>query len=48
LYQHGFTKHVSMICNMQYTTGGERREKPLIVVAVVSLYTLRALSWNTS
>lgn len=33
LYQHGFTKHVSMICNMQYTTGGERREKPLVVVA---------------
>ena len=38
LYQHGFTKHVSMICNMQYTTGGERREKPLIVVAVSSPY----------
>ncbi|KAF1999992.1 glycoside hydrolase family 3 protein [Amniculicola lignicola CBS 123094] len=38
LYQHGFTKHVSMICNMQYTKGGERREKPLIVVAVSSPY----------
>ncbi|CBX99837.1 similar to beta-N-acetylglucosaminidase [Plenodomus lingam JN3] len=38
LYQSGFTKHVSMICNMQYTTGGERREKPLIVVAVSSPY----------
>ncbi|EDU51071.1 beta-hexosaminidase [Pyrenophora tritici-repentis Pt-1C-BFP] len=38
LYQHGFTKHVSMICNTQYTTGGERREKPLIVVAVSSPY----------
>ncbi|KAF2867569.1 glycoside hydrolase superfamily [Massariosphaeria phaeospora] len=38
LYQHGFTKHVSMICNMQYTTGGEKREKPLIVVAVSSPY----------
>ncbi|KAK8167122.1 hypothetical protein IWX90DRAFT_434729, partial [Phyllosticta citrichinensis] len=30
LYQHGFTKH--------YTAGGERREKPLIVVAVSSPY----------
>lgn len=38
LYQHGFAKHVSMICNMQYTSGGERREKPLIVVAVSSPY----------
>ena len=38
LYQHGFTKHVSMICNMQYTTGGEKREKPLIVVSVSSPY----------
>jgi beta-N-acetylhexosaminidase len=38
LYQHGFTKHVSMICNMQFTTGGERREKPLIVVSVSSPY----------
>ncbi|KAF2115805.1 glycoside hydrolase superfamily [Lophiotrema nucula] len=38
LYQHGFTKHVSMICNMQYTTGGEKREKPLVVVAVSSPY----------
>ncbi|KAF2453363.1 glycoside hydrolase superfamily [Lineolata rhizophorae] len=38
LYQQGFTKHVSMICNMQYSTGGEKREKPLIVVAVSSPY----------
>jgi beta-N-acetylhexosaminidase len=38
LYQNGFTKHVSMICNMQYTTGGEKKEKPLIVVAVSSPY----------
>lgn len=38
LYQHGFTKHVAMICNMQYTAGGERREKPLIVIAVSSPY----------
>ncbi|SMY21386.1 unnamed protein product [Zymoseptoria tritici ST99CH_1A5] len=38
LYQHGFTKHVSMICNMHYTSGGERREKPLIVVSVSSPY----------
>ncbi|KAK3715814.1 hypothetical protein LTR37_006797 [Vermiconidia calcicola] len=38
LYQHGFTKHVSMICNMQYSAGGEKREKPLIVVSVSSPY----------
>lgn len=38
LYQHGFTKHVSMICNMQYTSGGEKREKPVIVIAVSSPY----------
>jgi len=38
LYQHGFTKHVSMICNMQYSSGGEKREKPLIVVSVSSPY----------
>lgn len=38
LYQHGFTKHVSMICNMQYNSGGEKREKPVIVVAVSSPY----------
>lgn len=38
MYQHGFTKHVAMICNMQYTAGGEKKEKPLIVVAVSSPY----------
>ena len=38
LYQHGLTKHISMICNMQYSSGGEKREKPLIVVAVSSPY----------
>lgn len=38
LYQHGFTKHVSMICNMHYTSAGERREKPLIVISVSSPY----------
>lgn len=38
LYQHGFTKHVSMICNMQYTSGGGKREKPVIVIAVSSPY----------
>ncbi|KAL9096570.1 MAG: hypothetical protein Q9165_001057 [Trypethelium subeluteriae] len=38
LYQQGFTKHVSMICSMQYSAGGERREKPLIVVSVSSPY----------
>ncbi|KAG9859195.1 glycoside hydrolase, partial [Aureobasidium melanogenum] len=38
MYQNGFTKHVSMICNMQYTAGGEKKTKPLIVVAVSSPY----------
>ncbi|KXT05093.1 hypothetical protein AC578_7572 [Pseudocercospora eumusae] len=38
LYQHGFAKHVSMICNMHYTSSGERREKPLVVVSVSSPY----------
>jgi len=38
MYQSGFTKHVAMICTMQYSSGGEKREKPLIVVAVSSPY----------
>jgi beta-N-acetylhexosaminidase len=38
IYQQGFTKHVAMICNMSFTAGGERKEKPLIVVAVSSPY----------
>ncbi|KAK5107861.1 hypothetical protein LTR62_000621 [Meristemomyces frigidus] len=38
LYQSGFTKHVSMIANMQYTSGGEKREKPVVVVACSSPY----------
>jgi beta-N-acetylhexosaminidase len=38
IYQQGFTKHVAMICNMQYSSGGEKKEKPLIIVAVSSPY----------
>ncbi|KAI9672035.1 MAG: hypothetical protein M1829_004579 [Trizodia sp. TS-e1964] len=38
LYQNGFTKHISMICNSQLSGAGEKREKPLIVVAVSSPY----------
>ncbi|WEW59048.1 glycoside hydrolase family 3 protein [Emydomyces testavorans] len=38
LYQHGFTKHVSMICSAQFAPSGERRPKPLVVVAVSSPY----------
>ncbi|QIW94748.1 hypothetical protein AMS68_000266 [Peltaster fructicola] len=38
LFMTGFTKHVSMICNMQFTSTGEKREKPLIVIAVSSPY----------
>jgi beta-N-acetylhexosaminidase len=48
LYQHGFTKHVSMICNMQYTTGGERREKPLIVVGKWYMYEVHVRHTLTS
>lgn len=36
LYQHGFTKHVSMLC--RFSPSGEPREKPLIVVAASSPY----------
>ena len=36
LYQHGFTKHVSMICKLSQR--GEIREKPLVVVSVSSPY----------
>lgn len=38
LYQHGFTKHVAMICRSQYQQAGEISEKPLIVVSVSSPY----------
>ena len=38
LYQHGFTKHVAMICKTQLDQDGEMREKPLIVVSVSSPY----------
>lgn len=36
LYQHGFTKHVSMICKLSQR--GDRRGKPLVVVSVSSPY----------
>lgn len=36
LYQHGFTKHVAMICKLSQR--GEKREKPLVVVSVSSPY----------
>lgn len=38
LYQQGFTKHVAMICKSQSAHGGERREKPFVVVSVSSPY----------
>lgn len=38
MYQHGFTKHVSMICRSQFTATGEPCEKPMVVVAVSSPY----------
>ena len=36
MYQHGFAKHVSMICKL--SQAGENREKPLVVVSVSSPY----------
>ncbi|KAI9823053.1 MAG: hypothetical protein M1832_002707 [Thelocarpon impressellum] len=38
LYQNGFAKHVSMICNMHSRIDGEKRAKPLVVVSVSSPY----------
>lgn len=38
LYQQGFSKHVSMICQSRDTSSGERHDKPLVVVAVSSPY----------
>lgn len=38
LYQHGFTKHVAMICKSQLSQAVEKREKPLVVVSVSSPY----------
>jgi beta-N-acetylhexosaminidase len=38
LYQNGFTKHVAMICKAQSAASLDRKEKPLIVVAVSSPY----------
>lgn len=35
-YQHGFTKHVAMLCKLATTNTGDNREKPCIVVAVSS------------
>lgn len=37
-YQHGFTKHVAMICKSQFSQAAEKREKPLVVVSVSSPY----------
>lgn len=38
LYQHGFTKHISMICKSQFSQGGKKRGKPFVVVSVSSPY----------
>lgn len=38
LYQHGFTKHVAMICKSLFAQGGEEREKPFVVISVSSPY----------
>ena len=38
LYQNGFAKHVSMICSAQSANQGQKREKPLVLVAASSPY----------
>ncbi|KAJ6109743.1 hypothetical protein N7486_001978 [Penicillium sp. IBT 16267x] len=38
LYQQAFSKHISLLCQSQYSLSGERVEKPLVVVAVSSPY----------
>lgn len=38
LYQQAFSKHISLLCQSQYSLSGERLEKPLVVVAVSSPY----------
>lgn len=38
IYQAGFTKHISLICQSKFSESGERRQKPLIVIAVSSPY----------
>ncbi|KAJ5727112.1 hypothetical protein N7493_004932 [Penicillium malachiteum] len=38
LYQQAFSKHISLLCQSQYSSTGERSEKPLVVVAVSSPY----------
>ena len=38
LYQHGFTKHVAMICKSLFAQEGEKREKPFVVISVSSPY----------
>ncbi|KAJ5902419.1 hypothetical protein N7495_002947 [Penicillium taxi] len=38
LYQQAFSKHVSLICQSQYSSSGECRGKPMAVVAVSSPY----------
>ncbi|KAJ5286883.1 hypothetical protein N7478_002569 [Penicillium angulare] len=38
LYQQAFSKHVSLLCQSQYSPSGERSERPLVVVAVSSPY----------
>ncbi|KAJ5628341.1 hypothetical protein N7490_010569 [Penicillium lividum] len=38
LYQQAFSKHISLLCQSQYSLTGEHLEKPLVVVAVSSPY----------
>lgn len=38
MYQQAFSKHVSLLCQSQFSSSGDRLEKPLIVVAVSSPY----------
>lgn len=38
MYQQAFSKHISLLCQSQFSSSGDRVEKPLIVVAVSSPY----------
>ena len=38
LYQNGFAKHVAMICSVQSANQGQKRGKPLVLVAASSPY----------
>jgi len=42
MYQHGFAKHISMICKLSVGPNGAPKEKPCVVVAVSSAFDFAA------